>query len=339
MIFLFAALLVALIMADSSNCSYRQKYPGAPSYRFGYGLGWFLVAQPFCNALGAMNGGATLGEPLIAFGVSALLFSLPIWFLFRRRKGALVDGLVCSSLWIGAFLNLAIPILALGILGLFVGYLFVRRKSIWCPSNDVALPQTEASILIHDGETQSGAFTLTEIRDRIKERQISRVSYFWYEGCDTWVPIERLPKAGKVKAAINTPCVANSLKPTALHPPETVRKQSTGIESQVSSERLLTPRLGRFRFLLVLATASLVAVLWGTHGKLWMITVPEHSITETLPTGPVRGFNPAPINAQTGRELHSLSKSGVRHRSGCKYFNAAQASNPNEGRACKVCRG
>jgi hypothetical protein len=62
---------------------------------------------------------------------------------------------------------------------------------------------------------------------------------------------------------------------------------------------------------------------------------------------PAPTYRPSGVNAlssggssTTGAaQSHSLSSTGKRHNSGCRYFGSGRACSPSEGIACKICGG
>lgn len=333
--------IFASIAGWAHDCLYRRRHPEAARYRFGYGMAYFLLAFPFCLALREL---ATpwptferVAQPVVSGGV---LFSVPVWFLFRRKKGTLIDGLVCSVLFVGA---LVLPQIALALFPALLIYAVGRRKSIWSKPHGAIAPEPGPAYLIHDGDIQSGPFSLEEIRAALKGGRIPAIAYYWCDGMPEWTPIEHLPM------------VANS---TASTPPMSATERSDAqpnrpAKAPVQSKRVHTarplalgqnrfPRVHRSHVLWALGVFCLVAILWATHGRIWSI------ITPARPPAPADAAPPPQAQTVANRPSavlpmetlqFSLSKNGVRHRAGCKYFSASQLCGPTEGRACKVCGG
>jgi S1-C subfamily serine protease len=65
-----------------------------------------------------------------------------------------------------------------------------------------------------------------------------------------------------------------------------------------------------------------------------IVRITRETIQETKP--PIAGPSGTATSAATG---WSLSKSGTRHNSKCRYFNAANACQATDGTACKTCGG
>jgi len=60
----------------------------------------------------------------------------------------------------------------------------------------------------------------------------------------------------------------------------------------------------------------------------------------TVATSPARSANNGEtvLERQSGSG-YSISKTGKRHNSGCRYYNSSYSCGPNDGIACKVCGG
>jgi len=61
--------------------------------------------------------------------------------------------------------------------------------------------------------------------------------------------------------------------------------------------------------------------------------------TPTYKPSGVNSLSSGANSAVTASQNHSLSSTGKRHNSGCRYFGSGRACGPTDGVACKICGG
>jgi hypothetical protein len=77
--------------------------------------------------------------------------------------------------------------------------------------------------------------------------------------------------------------------------------------------------------------------------KSCALVVSNREIMKTPPASTATSSKPAAGGGSGGGNAppagKSLSSSGIRHNSGCRYFNPAKLCQPGEGTPCKICGG
>ncbi len=84
------------------------------------------------------------------------------------------------------------------------------------------------------------------------------------------------------------------------------------------------------------------------EGKVAQLQAENETLRTQRVAIPAPTFRPSGVNsfssggsssAGAATQSHSLSSTGKRHNSGCRYFGSGRACSPNEGVACKICGG
>ena len=185
---------------------------------------------------------------------------------------------------------------------------------------DQAIPEIASSYIVHDGDTQSGPFTLMELQERVKGGRIPAIAYFWYAGVTDWLPIEDLPME---VVSVERPIKPNPVIKAAFTPPEQRRRAGADAEVTSVSKNPPSPAVDSTPFIRRRLVWSMVPV------ALWLVVGPPSCVSKmannkedrnawiarrTVFREKVKSSSPKVYVTATGNTYHTFSHYPYRSR-------------------------
>jgi hypothetical protein len=180
----FASMSVSMIAALLHNVLFRRKHADAPSYFYGYTLGYFLLAWPLCLAINQyVTENASVAGMIGYYLFSAALFSVAGFFCIKRSA---------LGFYFGSILTLNPVFWIISII-----YAFTSAKKVWprkkaSPPPLPPTPTSEQLFVVHDGTTQYDPINKQTILDTIRQGVLTQSHFYWDESTQTWKPLSEL---------------------------------------------------------------------------------------------------------------------------------------------------
>jgi len=179
-----ASIMVSIIAALLHNLHFRRRHHSAPSYFYGYTVGYYLVAWPICLAINQyVTENASVLGMLGYYLVCAIMFSIAGVFCIKRYALGFIFGSILT-------LNPIFWIVS-------IVYAFTGAKKVW-PRKQLSPPPlppvVEPRFIVHDGTTQHEPMEKHKILDAINQGLLTQSHFYWNEQTQEWQLLSELTK-------------------------------------------------------------------------------------------------------------------------------------------------
>jgi len=177
------SMIVSIIAALLHNFLFRRKHPDAPSFFYGYTLGYFLLSWPPCLAINQyVTENASVAGMLGHYLFGAVFFSVAGFFCIKRYVLGFAIGSIFTLnpiFWIFSII-----------------YAFTSAKKVWprkqSPPPLPPTPTSEQLFVVHDGTTQYDPMNKQKIFKTIRHGALTHSHFYWDELSQTWKPLSEL---------------------------------------------------------------------------------------------------------------------------------------------------
>lgn len=177
-----ASIIFSVVSALLHNSLFRGKHHTAPSYFYGYTLGYYLLIWPPCLAINQyVTENATVAGMIGYYLLGAVFFSVAGFFCIKRYAlGFAIGSLLTFNpiLWIISII-----------------YAFTFAKKVWPRKQSPPLPPTHSSeqlFVVHDGTTQYAPMNKQKIFDTVRNGALTHSHFYWEELSQSWKPLSEL---------------------------------------------------------------------------------------------------------------------------------------------------